>query len=134
MIAAGFGCRRGARADDVLRAFALALEAAHSAPHEVGGLYSLARKQSESGLRDAARRLGHQFTWLGEESLTSHGASNLTHSAHSLAHAGLPSVAESCALAGARALAGPSASVVLLAPRVVLGAVTCALARPSGAP
>jgi cobalt-precorrin 5A hydrolase len=135
MIAAGLGCRSGCADDDLLLALDGALAAAGCAREALGGLYAPEEKRDEPGLLAAAARLGKPLVLLPRAALLAHGAATITHSAYALAHYGVPSVAETAALAGAALLgahAEPRAATHgrprLLGPRQVAGSATCALA------
>jgi len=122
MMVAGLGCRRGARAEDVAAAIALALDG--RAPGALARLATSAAKAREPGLLEAAASLGLTLEAVPRDALLAAAPRCLTHSARALAEAGVPSLAETAALASA----GPGA--VLLGPRVAVArAVTCALAE-----
>ncbi|WP_305670451.1 cobalamin biosynthesis protein [Falsiroseomonas sp.] len=124
MMVAGLGCRRGARAEDVTAAVALALQTAGRAPAELARLATSASKAEEPGLRAAAASLGLQLDAVPRPALLAAAHGCLSHSARVLAETGVPSLAEAAALASA----GPGAR--LLGPRIsVARAVTCALAE-----
>ncbi|MGX9964852.1 cobalamin biosynthesis protein [Roseomonas sp. F4] len=124
MMVAGLGCRRGALAEDVTAAVALALRTAGRRPAELARLATSATKAEEPGLRAAATALGLSLDAVAQPALLAAAPGCLSHSARVLAETGLPSLAEAAALASA----GPGAR--LLGPRVsVARAVTCALAE-----
>lgn len=118
MTVAGIGCRRGATAEEVLAAVAAAL-AAHGLAR-LDALAALGPKRGEAGIAEAAARLGLPLL-IAEPAGEVRGM--MTRSAASLAATGTGSASEAAALAAA----GPGAR--LLGPRLVLGPVTCALAR-----
>ena len=122
MIAIGIGCRRNCPADDIVALVrrALALLPAAAKPD---GLFSLAEKKGEPGLRDAARTLGLPLTFLSAAILRDAEACALTRSARIEAMFGVPSVAETAALAGA----GRGAR--LLVSRQASATATCAVAQ-----
>ena len=124
MIAAGVGCRRNCARHDVLRALDDALTHAGRGRGEVSALYAPAEKHAEPGLREAAAELEKPLVLLPREALLAQSAATITHSAHALESYGVPSVAETAALAGAAIHGRPR----LLGPRQVAGSATCALA------
>jgi cobalt-precorrin 5A hydrolase len=125
VIAAGFGCRAGCSAADLLAALERALAAAERSRDEVAALYAPDAKCAEPGLRAAAAQLGKPLVALAGDALKQAGAT-LTVSQRALRHFGVGSVAEAAALAGAAQLHAGSAR--LLGPRCITGAATCALA------
>jgi len=127
MIAAGFGCRAGCKVEHVLQALAHSLEATGRSIEDVQALYTADFKGDEPGLMQAAQQLGKALVPLEIETLKRHAQSALTTSPRVLARFGVPSVAETAALAGAF-LHGTSARVRLLGPRHTWGDATCALA------
>jgi cobalt-precorrin 5A hydrolase len=124
MIVAGLGCRRDCAAQDVLAAIARALAAAGKTAAELSALYAPESKRAESGLALAAAQLGKPLAFLAWAELEAQAPRVLTRSARVLAQTGVPCVAETAALAGARG----AASTRLLGPRQSFGGATCALA------
>ncbi len=122
VIIAGIGCRRGAPAADIEAAIRAALERGGVSLDALAAVATIAMKQSEFGIAAAAKKLGVKFIVVPEAKLQSASERTETHSERVLALTGVPSVAEAASLAAA----GPTAR--LLGPRLVLGAVTCALA------
>ena len=122
VIVAGIGSRKGVTVDEVLAAVDAALAAHGLTRGELDLLATAPLKASEPALHEAKSVLGLELVVVDEHALseTSHRA--LTHSSLSAAHAGTPSVSEASSLAAA----GPDSR--LLGPRVVVGAVTCAIA------
>jgi cobalt-precorrin 5A hydrolase len=123
MIVAGIGCRKDVRAEEVLAAIDAAL-AEHGLERAALGALATAPLKRE----EAAIRMAGAFLWLDvvvaeEETLKAAGSRTLSRSAPSLAAADVLSVSEAAALA----IAGEGG--VLLGPRLVLGPVTCAIAR-----
>jgi cobalt-precorrin 5A hydrolase len=129
VIAAGLGCRKGCDRADVLRALEAALASTGRTLEEIAALYAPDFKTDEPSLRGVARELGKLLVFIPTDQLQVQAAFALTRSDRALAEVGLPSVAETAALAGAAALdADNPAPVKLLGPRQIAGGATCALA------
>jgi cobalt-precorrin 5A hydrolase len=122
MMVAGIGCRTGATADAVVLAFNLALEHCNIERPQISALATAVDKSVEAGIADAARLLGLRLLFLTPEQLQSASAGALTASQRVLSLKGVPSIAETAALAAA----GTGAR--LLGPRVATPTVTCAIA------
>ena len=122
MIAAGIGCRRGAPAPAIEAAIRAALAQANVQPDGLDVIATIEAKNREAGIAAAAEKLGVAVVVVSESELKAASDRTETRSERALAFAGVASVAEAAALAAA----GPSARLVV--PRVVMGAVTCALA------
>ncbi len=121
---AGIGCRKGVSADAVIaairvaeNAFGIAAECLASAPLKAG----------EAGLVEAAQRLSLPLKIVPQARLDAVASKTFTQSRASLDHSGSPSVSEAAALAAA----GKNARLV--APRLVAGNVTVAMATTDGA-
>lgn len=127
MIAAGLGCRRACAPEDVVAAITAALARAGRCIDEVSALYAPAARTDSAALRAAAAQLGKRLEFVALERLAQHSAAVLTRSERVLSALGIPSAAETAALAGACA-ARPSCSPRLLGPRSSAGGATCALA------
>lgn len=124
MIVAGIGARNNVTADEVLAVLDAAL-ATHDLPRAaISALASSGAKSAETGIAEAATRLGIACQGLSDGLLRV--AETITRSDASIAATGLASLSEAAALAAV----GPGGS--LLGPRVVLGPATCALARTGG--
>ena len=121
MIVAGIGCRKNVDAADVLAAVEATLRSHELDRSALSALATTGFKRNEAAIFDAARQLGLEVIVV-ESVDVSETRSTLTHSDTSLAVAGSPSVSENAALAAA----GKDAR--LLGPRLVTGAVTCAIA------
>ena len=121
MIAIGIGCRAGASAANIV---ALVQRTISDAKMDVPNakLFTIDTKQDESGLLKAARLLAMSIVFLPRDALAARAADAVTRSDRVEARYGVPSIAETAALAGA----GPGSRLVLL--RVAAGAVTCAIA------
>ena len=126
VIVAGIGCRRGASAAEVEKAINAALERAGRPLAKVDLLATAAIKRDETGIAEAAKARGVSLAIIDQADLELASARGATWSERVLALAGIPSVAEAAALAAA----GPKSR--LIAQRVVVGPVTCALATDEG--
>jgi cobalt-precorrin 5A hydrolase len=120
-VAIGIGCRRGCEAAAIV---ALVREALTHAPVELAGarLVTIEAKRDEAGIAQAARDLGLPVAYLSQEELARAAGRAVTRSARVEALLGLPSLAETAALAGA----GPEATLVV--PRLTGGGASCAVA------
>lgn len=122
---AGIGCRKGATSEAIIaavraaeRAFGTTVEYLATAP----------LKANEAGLVAAAKELSLSLEIVAQERLDAVAAETMTFSQASLDHAGSPSVSEAAALAAA------GAGAKLVAPRLVVGDVTVAIATTGDAP
>ncbi len=124
MIAIGVGCRKGCPSGDIVALVrqALAVLPVGARP---AGMFSIADKQGEAGLADAARDLGLPLTFLDAAvlRLVAGDAKSCSRRVEELY--GLPSVAETAALAGA------GQGAVLLVARLTAPRATCAIAGRS---
>jgi cobalt-precorrin 5A hydrolase len=127
MIIAGIGCRKGARAADIEAAITAALARAGVVASELHLVATSAAKGGEPGIAAAAVSVGVPLVLIPQRDLEAAGERTMTRSERVIAIAGVPSVAESAALAAG----GPDAR--LIAPRVALGSVTCALVETGNA-
>ena len=122
---AGIGCRRGTGSDAVVAAV-------RAAEHAFGMmaecLATAPLKADEAGLVEAAKSLSLSLEIVSQERLEAVASKTMTFSQASLDHAGSPSVSEAAALAAA----GENARLV--APRLVVGDVTVAIATTADAP
>lgn len=130
VIAAGLGCRAGCPVEHVLAVLEQALAGQGRRLEEVRALYTADFKRSEAGLLRAAASLNKPLIALSRARLQAQSGAALTRSAHTLERFGLPSVAETAALAGALRVGDEAAGSPprLLGPRYVSGSATCALA------
>jgi cobalt-precorrin 5A hydrolase len=126
MIAAGLGCRAGCAVGQILEVLEQALAAAGRQLEDLQALYTVDAKRGEVCLVEAAERLKKPLVLLPVEQLRAQTERALTRSAHTLERFGVPSVAETAALAGASG--GRGAPARLLGPRRIWGGATCALA------
>jgi cobalt-precorrin 5A hydrolase len=133
MIALGLGCREGCAPGDLLAAVSGALAQAGQTLAAVQLLCAPDWKRDEPALELAARKLGKPLCWLSLAELQAQSAAAITHSERVQQQFGLPSVAETAALAGACRAARAPHAVRLLAARLIAGGATCALAQTSDA-
>jgi cobalt-precorrin 5A hydrolase len=127
MIIAGVGCRRGASAAEIEAAIAAALGRAGLTIDAVALIATAAAKGGESGIAAAATARAIPVVLVPQRDLEAAGGRAATRSERVVALMGVPSVAETAALAAG----GPAAR--LLAPRTVIGPATCALVETEGA-
>jgi len=127
VIIAGFGCRKGATSDEVAAAFALALARAGLEPGAIAAFAAPTSKGGETGIAAAAERHGLPLVLIPDAALKAAADRALTRSERVVALLGVPSAAETAALAAA----GPTAR--LMGPRASSGKATCALAAPPAA-
>jgi cobalt-precorrin 5A hydrolase len=122
MIVAGLGYRKGVTAEDIEAALIAALSCQLPAGETLDCMAAPARKAQERGFVEAALARGVRIVAISPLALEAVRARALSCSARSLAVMHVPSVAECAALA-----AGGDAAR-LIAPRLAVGPVTCALA------
>jgi cobalt-precorrin 5A hydrolase len=128
MIVAGVGCRKGTAAAQIKAAITAALARAGLGMAAVCAVATSAAKGDEPGIAAAASSIGVPLVLVAQDDLAAAGARAATRSERVLALTGVPSVAESAALAAG----GPTAR--LIAPRIAVGPATCALADCGGGP
>jgi cobalt-precorrin 5A hydrolase len=121
MIIAGVGCRHGASASEVQAAITAALGARKLAADALGLIATAEAKADEAGIVDAAAALGARLVLVSQTALVEAGERVITKSERVQELIGIPSLAE------AAALAAGGTNGRLLAPRIVVGPVTCAL-------
>jgi len=121
MIAIGLGCRKGCASEAIVALVQSALARAGRADAQAS-LFTHIDKASEPGLREAAEKLALPLVFLDAATLRQASPRAATSSPRVMALFGLPSIAETAALAGA----GPDA--VLLAPRMSEAGASCAIA------
>ncbi|MFZ4809166.1 MAG: cobalamin biosynthesis protein [Hyphomicrobiaceae bacterium] len=124
MTVAGIGCRTGAAAEDILAAVQDAL--AKAGDVRLAALATLADKCGETGLVSAARRLGVPLIAVALADMQAVADRAVTRSARVADLKGVPSVAETAALAAA----GDGARLIVA--RIIAGAATCAIATGGG--
>nr|WP_181706432.1 cobalamin biosynthesis protein [Chthonobacter rhizosphaerae] len=118
LLAVGLGCRSGVSADAVVR---LVEDALSRVAGPLLGLFTMAGKEQEPALSEAAVRLGLPLVYLPRATLQAVEGGE-TRSERVVALFGVPSVAEAAALAGA------GAGARLVVPRITAEGVTCAVA------
>jgi cobalt-precorrin 5A hydrolase len=123
IIAAGLGYRKAISAAEVEAAIAAALAQSLLESAQLALIAVPETKGTEAGLLAAAAARGVALKLIPQLMLEAANPRTLTHSARSMALMKVNSVAEAAALAAA----GPQAR--LLAPRIAIGSVTCALAQ-----
>jgi len=127
MMVAGLGCRTGATAEALAEALADALERCGVVRGEIDALATEAGKSREGGILALASALGLPLIVVGASEMQDVAAGAVTVSERVVALKGVPSLAETAALAAA----GRSAR--LLGPRVATATATCAIATGEGA-
>jgi cobalt-precorrin 5A hydrolase len=128
MIVAGIGCRTGATTASIVAAVHAAATKQGIGISALDALATLRLKQHEDGIVAASRALSLELIVIDEADATAASERTLTTSERSLAATGTRSASETAALVAA----GPNSR--LLAPRLALGDVTCALATDEAAP
>jgi cobalt-precorrin 5A hydrolase len=123
MIVAGIGCRKAVVAKQVESAIEAALRQNQIEGHRLGVIAVPTVKGTEAGIVEAAAAWGVLLVLITQDALEEADLRTVTRSTRSMAALNVQSVAEAAALAAA----GPQSR--LLAPRVVVGPVTCALAE-----
>lgn len=122
---AGIGCRKGIPSDAIITAIRAA---ERTSGVKVDSLATAPLKAGEAGLAEAAKALSLSLEIVTQERLEAVAAETMTFSQASLDHAGTPSVSEASALAAA------GAGARLVAPRLIVGDVTVAIATTGNAP
>ena len=120
-VAIGIGCKKGCPSEAIIALVARAMAAASCTGMDAR-LFTHAAKKKEPGLADAAKALGLPLVFLDGQVLRQASLRAATNSPRVMALFGLPSIAETAALAGA----GPSS--VLLVRRMSNGGASCAIA------
>ena len=126
MIVAGIGCRRGAAAASIEQSIGAALAECRMDRSALDALATASEKGEEPGLRDAANRLSLPLILVSEPQLVLAADRVLSVSQRVLDLKGVPSIAETAALAAA----GRNAR--LLAARVSNREASCAIAIGEG--
>jgi cobalt-precorrin 5A hydrolase len=120
-VAIGIGCRAGTPGSDIVALVQQTLREANLDAADAR-LFSIEGKDKEAGLIETARLLAMPIAFLAREALAARAVDAVTRSSRVEALYDLPSIAETAALAGA----GVGSRLVV--PRVIAGAVTCAIA------
>lgn len=126
MMVAGIGCRKGVTPDAVSEAIATALERCRVSRSQIDALSTELSKSSEAAILATAESLALPLVFVSHSEMELVAGHTLTSSTRVIALKGVPSVAETAALAAA----GRSAR--LLAPRITTKTVTCAIAVGEG--
>lgn len=121
-LAIGLGLKRGASAQAIIDLVRRAWDRADDATSPAA-LYTVAGKETERALYEAAAALGLPLAFLPRETLAQNSDAAVTRSDRVVALFGVPSVAETAALAGA------GVGAVLVVPRMTSNGVACAIAR-----
>jgi cobalt-precorrin 5A hydrolase len=130
MLAIGVGCRVGTAAEAIVALVRRAIERATDSDRmgEVNGrveraaLFTAVEKQGEAGLREAAIILAMPLVFLPKTALVASADKAVTRSERVVQLFGVPSLAETAALAGA----GIGAELIVT--RISSDGVTCAVA------
>ena len=120
-IAIGLGCRKGVSGEVIASLVREALAGIEQPG--AAALFTVDAKRREAGLAQAALALAMPLHFVTQEALAAVADKAQTRSPRVESLFGVPSVAETAALAGA----GPGA--VLILPRIARENVTCAIAR-----
>jgi cobalt-precorrin 5A hydrolase len=122
MIVAGIGCRTGVSAQQVKAAIEAALSNHRLRNDELGAIAVPATKGSEAWVAELVAGWRIELVFVEQSALEAADGRTVTRSARSRNALNVGSASEAAALAGA----GPQSR--LLAPRLAVGPVTCALA------
>lgn len=129
MLAIGVGCRSGVTADMIVTLVRRALDRAASLMPEGlptrglrAAMFTAVEKQGEAGLREAATLLAMPLVFLPKPALAAFSDAAETRSERVVQLFGVPSLAETAALAGA------GTGSHLLVARIAADGVTCAVA------
>lgn len=128
MIALGIGCRRDAPAADIEAAIGQALAVAMLGIDDVSVIATEQAKSEQASIVEAARRLGRPLIGIAVSELAKVSDLVVTRSARVQDLKGVPSVAETAALAAV------GAGARLIVPRVANATAACAVARGDGSP
>jgi cobalt-precorrin 5A hydrolase len=126
VIAIGVGCRKACASVAIVALVRRALCEA-GAREGVRGLFTIEDKRGEANLTEAARAVGLELSFLAFDQLEREAPRVATRSARVERHIGLPSLAETAALAGA----GEGGELIVA--RLAADGATCAIAYNSGA-
>ena len=120
-IAIGLGCRKGVSGEVIASLVREALASIEQ--NGPAALFTVDAKRHEAGVAQAAQALAMPLHFLTQEALAAVSDLAQTRSPRVEALFGVPSVAETAALAGA------GAGAVLILPRIARDDATCAIAR-----
>lgn len=123
LLAIGVGCRAGCPGEAIAALVRRAL--ADLGEASVAALFTSVDKQAEQGITEAARALALPLVYLPRTALEAAAPRAQTRSERVVSLFGVPSVAETAALAGA----GPGSSLVVA--RMASDGATCAIASPA---
>ncbi|MGJ5208231.1 cobalamin biosynthesis protein [Bradyrhizobium sp. HKCCYLR20261] len=126
MIALGIGCRRDISADAIEAVVVQALTVARLSTAEITVIATAADKQDEPGIIETAKRLQRPLLGIAADELSAVADLTVTRSDRVQRLKGVPSVAETAALAAA----GRNARLIL--PRLAHASATCAIAEGEG--
>jgi cobalt-precorrin 5A hydrolase len=126
MMVAGLGCRNGATAEALAEALAAALERCGLDHAQIDALATDTAKAHEAGIVALAAALALPLIFVAASEMQKASNGAITSSQRVIALRGVPSVAETAALAAA----GRAAR--LLGPRVATATATCAIAQGEG--
>lgn len=127
VIVAGLGFRRAILASQIDAAIDAALRAALLIDGQLTRIAAPTGKAAEPAVVDVAAARGLPLVSISQNALEAASLGALTRSARAMAAMNVHSVAEAAALAAA------GLNARLLAPRIAVGPVTCALAQGDGA-
>ena len=128
VIVVGLGFRKGISAAQVESALAAAVHATRADHGHLGCIAVPAAKGAEAGIVAVAAARGAALVLIEQADLEAADARTMTRSVRAMRTLNVHCVAEAAALAAA----GPEGR--LLAPRIIVGPVTCALAEASVGP
>lgn len=128
MIIAGVGCRKGASPSAVAAAIEAAFARAGIARDRLDTIATAAAKGGEAGIVTAATNLGVPLVLVAQADLEAMSDRTVTRSPRVIKLMEVTSVAE------AAALAAGGRTARLLAERIAIGSVTCALVDTGPAP
>lgn len=118
----GVGFQRKAKVDDIVQAIERCIHDQRLCREDISLVATAWFKRSSSALTAAGKRLDMPIEFFDRDRLVQFEDKVVTRSRHSISASGIACISESAALAAA----GRGAS--LIAPRTIIGPVTCALA------
>jgi cobalt-precorrin 5A hydrolase len=123
LLAVGVGCRSGCPGETIATLVRRALGGLGEGG--AAALFTSVDKQGEAGIAEAALLLALPLVYLPRKALEAAAPRAQTRSERVVSLFGVPSVAETAALAGA------GAGSALVVPRMAADGATCAIARPA---